>query len=358
MSLRRRAGFTLIELLVVIAIIAILAAMLFPVFARARESARKIQCLSNVKNIALAVQMYLTDYDKGPPWEHRSEVHAFFATHPGGGTVFEYPCGPMTDHANPYLRAPVILDEYVKNRDVWRCPSAKMQGGAMFIYGNPDWFGHLVANQGKWGNQSNPFLCPKDGCFPNGWGGAVTDSLTQGVHALEYWAGDRDAAAQASFVQSVAVNYAWYETKTSQIPDAASFIACHDAGSCTDYSSPGHVAYPDLCAAECNSEWCAWADWENCAQWCGDFIYSLPPAGGAYARDPDLMKPFTRHMGGSNIGFADGHAAWWSARAFVNKCIEEGFKGNPQPMGMWPWAGGYPAWCGGWKPPIATFYQP
>ena len=58
MRLRRR-GFTLIELLVVIAIIGILAAMVFPVFARARESARKAVCLSNVKNIALAIQMYL-----------------------------------------------------------------------------------------------------------------------------------------------------------------------------------------------------------------------------------------------------------------------------------------------------------
>ncbi len=55
--MKRSQGFTLIELLVVIAIIAILAAMLFPVFARARESARKIQCLSNVKNIAMAVQI-------------------------------------------------------------------------------------------------------------------------------------------------------------------------------------------------------------------------------------------------------------------------------------------------------------
>src|SRR5512137_1788828 len=64
---RRTRGFTLIELLVVIAIIAILAAMLFPVFARARESARKIQCLSNVKNIAMAFQMYLQDYDRFPP---------------------------------------------------------------------------------------------------------------------------------------------------------------------------------------------------------------------------------------------------------------------------------------------------
>jgi prepilin-type N-terminal cleavage/methylation domain-containing protein len=63
----RRHGFTLIELLVVIAIIGILAAMLFPVFARARESARKIQCLSNVKNIAMAVQMYIADYQQSPP---------------------------------------------------------------------------------------------------------------------------------------------------------------------------------------------------------------------------------------------------------------------------------------------------
>ena len=66
----RRRGFTLIELLVVIAIIGILAAMLFPVFARARESARKTQCLANVKNIAMAFQMYFTDYDRLPPGEH------------------------------------------------------------------------------------------------------------------------------------------------------------------------------------------------------------------------------------------------------------------------------------------------
>jgi len=82
--MRRGKGFTLIELLVVIAIIAILAAMLFPVFARARESARKIQCLSNVKNIATAFQIYLTDYDKAPPAvETRPEVVAFLNTYPG-----------------------------------------------------------------------------------------------------------------------------------------------------------------------------------------------------------------------------------------------------------------------------------
>jgi prepilin-type N-terminal cleavage/methylation domain-containing protein/prepilin-type processing-associated H-X9-DG protein len=65
--MRSRAAFTLIELLVVIAIIAILAAILFPVFAQAREKARQTSCLSNMKQMGLALQMYVQDYDEGLP---------------------------------------------------------------------------------------------------------------------------------------------------------------------------------------------------------------------------------------------------------------------------------------------------
>jgi len=68
MSFSSRRGFTLIELLVVIAIIAILAAILFPVFAQAREQARSISCLSNQKQIGTACMMYLQDYDEVYPY--------------------------------------------------------------------------------------------------------------------------------------------------------------------------------------------------------------------------------------------------------------------------------------------------
>ena len=67
METRRERGFTLIELLVVIAIIAILAAILFPVFARARESARRTGCLSNMKQVTTGIMMYAQDYDEVLP---------------------------------------------------------------------------------------------------------------------------------------------------------------------------------------------------------------------------------------------------------------------------------------------------
>jgi prepilin-type N-terminal cleavage/methylation domain-containing protein/prepilin-type processing-associated H-X9-DG protein len=355
---RRGSGFTLIELLVVIAIIGILAAMVFPVFARARESARKAVCLSNVKNICLAIQMYLGDYDDtGPPTEHRPEVASYFNTFPGGGTVFEDIVANGGDchmkvHANPYLRKPVIFDPYIRNREVWRCPSAKVEGGAMFILGAPDWLRYLQDHEGAWGSGT---LCPKDGTYPAGWGGQVTDSIAQGQLASHY-VGERGESAGA-FVQSIAVNDAFDEFKMGQARDPANYIVCGDAGTCVDFMSPGLLAYPDLCAAECNSEWCAWADWENCAQWCpSGFIYNIAPVGGAWAKDPTLMEFGMRHLGGSNIGFLDGHAKWWPARRFIDECRKQGEQGISQPFGLWVWGGGFPTWCGGWDPGIAKFW--
>ena len=108
----RRHGFTLIELLVVIAIIAILAAILFPVFAKAREKARQTSCLSNLKQIGLAVHMYCGDYDDTIPLTYYLSA----AANP------DWP-------ANGYLFYPSLLVPYVKNTQIWRCPSRGMPYG-------------------------------------------------------------------------------------------------------------------------------------------------------------------------------------------------------------------------------------
>jgi prepilin-type N-terminal cleavage/methylation domain-containing protein len=184
---RRRKGFTLIELLVVIAIIGILAAMVFPVFARARESARKAVCLSNVKNIVLAIQMYLADNnDTLPPYEHRQEVLDYFDGMPGGGGEQGGWSGEIDGHcvngrkqANPYLRWPVIFDEYVRNRDVWRCPSARIESGAGAIVPVADYLTYWQSTEGAWGNDSDGAAHPCSYAYPRGWGGAVTDSVAQ-----------------------------------------------------------------------------------------------------------------------------------------------------------------------------------
>ncbi len=97
---RQRNGFTLIELLVVIAIIGILSAMLFPVFALARESARKTVCLSNERQLGAALTMYTQDYDDS------------------------YPALWIVESTPPYLAYDVslALKPYIKNEDVFFCP--------------------------------------------------------------------------------------------------------------------------------------------------------------------------------------------------------------------------------------------
>jgi prepilin-type N-terminal cleavage/methylation domain-containing protein/prepilin-type processing-associated H-X9-DG protein len=113
LSNRTRSGFTLIELLVVIAIIAILAAILFPVFAQAREKAGSISCLSNMKQIGTAAQMYVQDYDERLFFRASST-----APSPWRDNVV------ITDSA---LRAQAswwnLLMPYIKNDQVFTCPS-------------------------------------------------------------------------------------------------------------------------------------------------------------------------------------------------------------------------------------------
>jgi prepilin-type N-terminal cleavage/methylation domain-containing protein len=116
-----RKGFTLIELLVVIAIIAILAAILFPVFAQAREKARAISCLSNVKQLALAILMYTQDWDeKWPTQRDHCGQLAFCETGDPKGC-----CGAqgMNETFMAYYGWALLMQPYVKSTALFKCPS-------------------------------------------------------------------------------------------------------------------------------------------------------------------------------------------------------------------------------------------
>ncbi|MBW3625814.1 MAG: DUF1559 domain-containing protein, partial [Armatimonadetes bacterium] len=114
---KKRGGFTLIELLVVIAIIAILAAILFPVFAKARERARQTSCLNNMKQLGTGFQMYMDDYEGHYP-------NAGVANQPTreGGWV---------DCAAGHFKIDVrkgSLFPYVKTEQAYKCPSDNFPG--------------------------------------------------------------------------------------------------------------------------------------------------------------------------------------------------------------------------------------
>ena len=105
--MQRRRGFTLIELLVVIAIIAILAAILFPVFARAREKARQASCLSNIKQMTLSLMMYVQDYDE-------RYMHSGYVI----------PGMPQGSEGVNVCWWRFLLHPYVKNWQIYLCPSS------------------------------------------------------------------------------------------------------------------------------------------------------------------------------------------------------------------------------------------
>jgi prepilin-type N-terminal cleavage/methylation domain-containing protein/prepilin-type processing-associated H-X9-DG protein len=123
----RRRGFTLIELLVVVAIIAILAAILFPVFAQAREKARQTACLLNQKQLGMAVLMYEQDYDEHLFFYGSTAVPAQSRT----GAVL-----PTADSANP-VRWYNALQPYAKNTGIFACPSDELPTPSKDAAGNP-----------------------------------------------------------------------------------------------------------------------------------------------------------------------------------------------------------------------------
>jgi prepilin-type N-terminal cleavage/methylation domain-containing protein/prepilin-type processing-associated H-X9-DG protein len=228
MGSRGRKGFTLIELLVVIAIIAILAAILFPVFARAREKAKTASCQSNLKQIALASNMYRGD------WDGR------FYNNWGGRTWFQ-----------PVYRSwrwMAQLLPYVKNPDLYKCPS--VQWGVKELYG------------------------------PAGVAG----------NTFQYYHGGYQCNSRLSAYW----NYAAHE---NMVIDPAGTIEFLDDWMQIDTGGGGTVRGPHSVNP---SEW--WGSKHTPMQYPNEWSDSTLTTS--------LWDQGTRHGGGINVAYVDGHVKW------------------------------------------------
>lgn len=247
-TVRRHEGFTLIELLVVIAIIAILAAILFPVFAQAREKARTASCLSNVKEINLAWQMYLQDYDE-------TLVPLYIPTPTDAYPIHTWAKG---------------IDPYVKSWAIHRCPSAP-DTGAEFGGGPNSWWGNQQRHGSVGYNYSNFedwWDCSDNGHRPLSLAAVNTPAFTITFVDSNYPTPNADP----TFLPTNSFHGEYFVNGPAQY--AAILPAVHD---CVFYNGT-------------NGGW----DWSSAA-----------------TPKPHFMG-FTidRHNEGMNVGWADGHAKY------------------------------------------------
>ena len=214
----RKQGFTLIELLVVIAIIAILAAILFPVFARAREKARQASCQSNLKQIGLSEKMYESDYDDKIP-NCRTWCWA-------GGT------------RQSKISIVARLLPYVKNSQVWDCPSR-----------NFEWCGS---------NRSIPH------------------------HSIPHDVNDGYLPADLSLGYGFNEDMLVHGRKIAAYKHVTETVVCGDA---TGYLNWRRLACSDTC-----------------------MVCQLPGGCGSFPNNMD--EDHTRHSGGADALFLDGHVKY------------------------------------------------
>ncbi len=252
MSIRRnvKRGFTLIELLVVIAIIAILAAILFPVFARARENARKSSCQNNLKQIAIGFKQYINDFDERYPMP---------AVTNNAGTTPPYGWG---DALQPYL----------KNDQVFQCPSDAGEQNTSAVPGYSDY----------WYNYNFQIATAANSSFRG-----ANESVLGGT-AQTILAGD------GGYTSSQATGSSRYVWCGDGANGGISSATTSEAPQVNNGTAP--VAGTNLCTASA-------ASIVGGAQ-----INAVLPGNATTTGYSSVI-----HLDGANYAFADGHVKWYRA---------------------------------------------
>lgn len=250
--MRNAKAFTLIELLVVIAIIAILAAILFPVFAQARATARKSACQSNLKQIGLAVAMYADDYDEA-------------IIPQGAGTNRNF---------RPWMQ---LAQPYVKNRHVFICPEAPEL--SKFTQDEASVQSGYGMNRVHWNGDQVPGGSPPDPPtmdYNSGGGKRGTATLSQvelpaqtifatdheGQEVLWRWGDDKHGFVRALLPDGSP----WPGTrKDSNSPEGAKAAARHSGGANYVFMD-GHVKWYRPQQVKCEDTECWWSKEDEAAR--------------------------------------------------------------------------------------------
>ncbi len=300
----RQSAFTLIELLVVIAIIAILAAILFPVFAQAREQARKISCLSNAKQLNTAIQMYIQDYDETVPLVAGSpQVGQGF-----GGLGFL----TWQDTVQPYVKSYALLicpDSPFKNTDTYNHYDYWMSYGIMgraAIQGYPNW----TVRSSSWVNKIVPGGISYDGLA------GEADLSTTNCYYVNSGGQCLDITVPSDTLASVA-----RPSEYVFVADAASFDMWHG-----EFAQQSGFGY---CGSYCpNSQQNSGADGGKCPNPINMSFFGPNPihSGGSPLNNCDVnnadgYRNFDK--GVANLSFLDGHAKSMKGQAFLSKLTDD-----------------------------------